>query len=609
MSMSSDPSDQKKPKDKPEDPPKPKDPKDPPKPKDFDEKDVGIIGFGIELFEATPWHSPFKGKEILDSTITVSRRVINQTTYDDTYQDNFLDMTHTLTVESGLKGSYGNVSASVQTKFSSTDTRIEKKHLQRIAHSTRLYELIVPLTREELKQRLDPNFKTALETMSVSGLFQAYGSHVVCKIGMGGRAEYFCRTDDITSMTETEFKAAAQAKYKSAGGKIQSNSGYGTTDKKKEQMISGSVTIRAIGGSSVGIKDPKTWDDWAKTVKANPGFLGFDPDGGLVPIWELTDNALRRRELHEAYKRKAAKAMRTQILSVTSEIASRPEAKVTVPPGYKLLSGGARNNWKGRGSFVTASYPEVQGSNAAARTWVARGKDHLGAEHYDHYWDCVFPDPSSITVFAIALYDPDDIWDVKHLYAERVPIEDKVYFGLDWEGRAREMSPSLELDISKHQGPGGPILGDNGELVGGGTQVIMGHPIGNLLSESYPVDKFTWRSKAEMHLTSSKLPTVRTYATVLKSKVEQIRIGGYITSSESSPGKQPKTNCKVAQDCVMTGGGAKMEFGGDHTAKMLLTASFPSDDKTWEGRGKDHGHPATGTIKVYCFGVKVYGPD
>jgi hypothetical protein len=604
MSMSSDPSDPKKPKDKPTDPKDPKNPVVPPKPKDFDEKDVGVIGFGIELFEATPWHSPFKGKEILDSTITVSRRVINQTSYDDTYEDNFLDMTHTLTVESGLKGSYGNVSASVQTKFSSTDTRIEKRHLQRIAHSTRLYDLSVPLTREELKQRLNHKFKADLETMSVSGLFQAYGSHVVCKIRMGGRAEYFCRTDDITSMTEKEFKAAAQAKYKSAGGKIQSNTGYGTTDKKKEQMVSGSVTINAIGGTSVGIKDPKAWDEWAKTVKANPGFLGFDPDGGLVPIWELTDNALRRRELHEAYKRKAAKAMRTQIISVTSEIASRPEAKVTVPPGYKLLSGGARNNWKGRGSFVTASYPEVQGSNAAARTWVARGKDHLGAEHYDYYWDTVFPDPSSITVFAIALYDPDDIWDVKHLYAEYVPPED--YHLRPSEERSWAMNPSLELDISKHQGPGGPILGDNGELVGGGTQVIMAHPIGNLLSESYPVDKFTWRSKAETHLMSGMAPTVRTYATVLKSKVEKIRIGGYITSSESSLGKQPKTNCKVAQDCVMTGGGAKMQFDD---SKLLLTASFPSDDKTWEGRGKDHGYPATGTIKVYCFGVKVYGPD
>jgi hypothetical protein len=50
-----------------------------------------------------------------------------------------------------------------------------------------------------------------------------------------------------------------------------------------------------------------------------------------------------------------------------------------------------------------------------------------------------------------------------------------------------------------------------------------------------------------------------------------------------------------------------MEFGGGE--KMLLTASFPSANDTWEGRGKDHGRASTGTIKVYCFGVSVTGPE
>ena len=47
------------------------------------------------------------------------------------------------------------------------------------------------------------------------------------------------------------------------------------------------------------------------------------------------------------------------------------------------------------------------------------------------------------------------------------------------------------------------------------------------------------------------------------------------------------------------------EFPGEE--HMLLIASFPSDIDTWEGRGKDHGLPSKGTVKVYCFGVSISG--
>ncbi len=349
--------------------PKPKDPKDPkdlpkpPQPKESEESTIGILGYGLNLFDADPWNSPFKDKRILAQPIQIRRRDINSTRYEDTYQDNFLDMTHTLAVEFGLKGSYGDFSGSVTSKYTSTDRKIEKRHLQRISHSTHLYDLSLASSPSELKGKLEPKFKSDLETMPSGELFALYGSHLVHKIRMGGRAEYFCQTADLTSMTEVEFKSAAQAKYKSLGGKVQSETSYGTVDKKKQRLVMGSTTINAIGGSSRNIKDPDSWDAWVKTVPAHPGFLGFDKDAGLVPIWQLTDNPARSKEIHDAYKRKAARAIRTEIFTATSPVAaSWPEARVTVPAGYKLLSGGARNNWKGKGSFVIASYPEVDPS-------------------------------------------------------------------------------------------------------------------------------------------------------------------------------------------------------------------------------------------------------
>jgi uncharacterized protein YegL len=38
---------------------------------------------------------------------------------------------------------------------------------------------------------------------------------------------------------------------------------------------------------------------------------------------------------------------------------------------------------------------------------------------------------------------------------------------------------------------------------------------------------------------------------------------------------------------------------------MLLTASYPKDDHTWEARGKDHGVAHSGRVAAYCIGVKI----
>jgi hypothetical protein len=53
----------------------------------------------------------------------------------------------------------------------------------------------------------------------------------------------------------------------------------------------------------------------------------------------------------------------------------------------------------------------------------------------------------------------------------------------------------------------------------------------------------------------------------------------------------------------MTGGGASLGWEGN--AGLLLTASYPRDSNTWEGKGKDKISGDRGFIEVYCIGVKV----
>ena len=86
--------------------------------------------------------------------------------------------------------------------------------------------------------------------------------------------------------------------------------------------------------------------------------------------------------------------LQIQTFTAKSGVTAHPSVQVTVPAGYKILGGGALDNWTGAGSLLTASYPLND------HTWFVAGKDHE------------ISSPASITAYAIALHDPNDEWDV-----------------------------------------------------------------------------------------------------------------------------------------------------------------------------------------------------
>lgn len=64
---------------------------------------------------------------------------------------------------------------------------------------------------------------------------------------------------------------------------------------------------------------------------------------------------------------------------------AHPRVSCVLEQGFRLLSGGARTNWKGEGNLLTASFPQDR------HTWVALGKDHIKS------------DPSTITAWAVGI--------------------------------------------------------------------------------------------------------------------------------------------------------------------------------------------------------------
>jgi MAC/Perforin domain len=517
--------------------------------------------FQFDPFAAVPSAKPTRILVASPPEGVIEKLALRAHGYRETYADSLLEVTRKLTVDAGLKGSYGGLSGSVNSKFGSSAKNTEKRHFLKISYNVSADGYNITKDKEGLKGLLNDDFKNALANWGdVDELFNAYGTHLIKQITIGGRAEYFCQSSDISSISETDFKLVAKSKYKGAGGSLEGTGGVETVDKTKLKLVQGSESIATIGGSgeaAINLKEGH-WAEWANSCKEYPGFLGFDEKDGLLPIWDLAVDSARRTAIHEAYKRRAAKALRTDILSVTSDVTAHPEARVTVPDGYKLVSGGARDNYTGSGNLITASFPESD------NTWRANGKDHINV------------DPASITAFAIAIYDPDDIWEVKIF--ESTSPNDEPY-------------PVKEVTV-----------GPDYVMVGGGAQVHW-HGEGSLLFASYPKDRTTWRAHSKEHVKSSPAK-ISAYAIGLKCKVTGVKVQSDIRQSESYESSRPIATAAPASGYVMTGGGAVVRWIGTPST-LLLTASYPRDQNIWEGQAKDHIVADTTVIDVQCIGLKV----
>ena len=240
------------------------------------------------------------------------------------------------------------------------------------------------------------------------------------------------------------------------------------------------------------------------------------------------------------------------VFSVTSGTKGHPMAAATVGQGYKVIGGGALANWSDKGSLLIASYP-------SGNSWIAQSKDH------------VYVEATTITAWAIGLYDPRDEWDVKVVPAPVVANE---------ESRSTA-SASLPP----------------GYTMTGGGAVTSPDTIGILLSASFPAGATTWEARAHDH-TAKASGTLTAYVIGIKAKKgETPKSQVWPATSTSQP--HPSCNASIPSGWWLTGGGAQTQSDIN-----LLTASFPFDLLTWRAEAKDHIVPSPTTVTVYAIGMK-----
>jgi hypothetical protein len=244
-----------------------------------------------------------------------------------------------------------------------------------------------------------------------------------------------------------------------------------------------------------------------------------------------------------------------KVFSQLGPHAPHPEATVTVDQGYKVIAGGARVNWQGgSGNLLTASYPD------GSRKWVAKAKDHI------------HPSSATIEVWAVALRDPQDQWEVEIFRKDSTPTQ----------------HPDVQVTV------------DQGFVMTGGGAQAHWHAEGSLLTASCPVGRDTWRAQSKDHLRPDAV-TLTAYAIGIRPRNGAFNVLSTVTEATSAVASHPWVTAGMENGWKLVGGGARVEWQG---AGNLLTASYPHEPTGWAAASKDHLETSPARITAYAIGVR-----
>lgn len=246
-----------------------------------------------------------------------------------------------------------------------------------------------------------------------------------------------------------------------------------------------------------------------------------------------------------------------------SGVSTQPMSGISLPSKYKVLGGGSMDsgNTSGPGNLLTASFPpSIQGG------WESVGRDHES------------PSPGSMTTFVLALYDPQDEWDVV---------------------LAQNTSELVQHPAALATLPEGYVL------TGGGAYV-QSSTMGNFLTASYPLGESSWQASSKDQDVAAPA-TITVFAIGMKYRGTGVTLTHRIKSVTSSVAAHASAKACMDDGFILSGGGAFDNWSG---AGNFLTGSYPaldSSNKTqcWFAQGQDHLHSSPAAITAYAIGLAI----
>jgi hypothetical protein len=459
-----------------------------------------------------------------------------------------------------VSGSYGGFSGTLHSSFDMTEDTTEAYSFGTQTFVQELYTLTLPHNLDGL---LDAQFEEDLNgSMSPTEFYDAYGTHYTSSILMGAKASLSLYSQLKNTYSESTFKADLSAAYEGIVGDFKTTGKFSYESKESHETYNSSSSLVLVGGNT----KLKKMEDWKTTIEEFPEFIDFNThaaDIGLVPIYKILKQGKRHDELKAALPDYLNPPLEIRIFCAASTLDEHPSALVQVPPGYKILSGGAKADYvNNKGVLLTASYPI--GDNQ----WTAKAKD---ADEQDY---------AILTVYAVAVYDPHDWLDVKVFHNKSANSDSHPV-----------ASVSVDSDYA---------------MTGGGAKVdFVG--AGNNLTASYPISDNTWSVASKDHVHQCQA-IITAYAIGVKwsSKATNKFPGLQAIKSQylqdtSNSEAHPSATVAAPNDTTMVGGGALDDYGTG--PGNMLYASYPLNANTWRANGKDHSISSYATLTTYAIGV------
>lgn len=194
--------------------------------------------------------------------------------------------------------------ASVESRFGSEKSKLERNYFYTITDWTRVWEVYInPVKAKNLRPYLNEDAKKAIDTWNPDELFEIFGTHFVTAGYFGGAME-FNLSESFTSASEAKsIEVAVQAQYQS----VSASSDFNIDNNQLNENFKSNVKIYARGGdvqyankSSAG--DNSQYNMWVNSIPTKAVLIDFR-EGSLVPIWELAETQERKNVLKAAFNR------------------------------------------------------------------------------------------------------------------------------------------------------------------------------------------------------------------------------------------------------------------------------------------------------------------
>lgn len=203
-----------------------------------------------------------------------------------------------LTTRAGISASYGLFSIDVKSTYKKEQMASFNRDFVSVHHRFDAWVLSLPNYRT--LRMLEQAEKDINSDLAPADVVRDYGTHVLVRAVIGGRAEYNCLVNKSRYTSSVEVTEAAKAAYTGALS-ISASYEKETKDAAEQFKSSSSYDFETVGGSFNADFNPESFRSWMNTFSAHPVLVDFAGNNSLVPIYMLAKTGARRAELEAAY--------------------------------------------------------------------------------------------------------------------------------------------------------------------------------------------------------------------------------------------------------------------------------------------------------------------